>query len=197
MKVINIGALGVLLLTNQVFGQDSNQSINFGNHIGFGGRYQSYHSNFISLDCEMDTTVLNTLAFEIMQNAFKLRREERLVYFSNSISDTILSPEIKICMLLITSGDEYANYVYLKYEINRVFLGEFDNYLTSMLKKDLKLYDSDLNCCNFKSDNLSFSSLLFYAYCKYLIIVTCDFDEFKGKSKKMDLNYKFILEGKK
>lgn len=183
----------LLSIFNQAKGQKECSKYSITNCKNFYECYQIYHYPFVLFETELDTAILNSLASETICNSLSLSREERAVYFSNSIADTTLGSEAKMCLMLVTAGADFSSYAYLRNEIDSTLFIEFNKGGNRLLVHKLGPLDEVAATQNFKFVGSEYRNLFLYACYKYMIVKRYNYEDYKKKSEELDKSIRVTM----
>ena len=198
MKEIKTTLICIFLLTIfQIHGQEKIENRKFQNYESFYEKYQKYYHFFISYEKESDSISQKSLSDSILYVSLNLSREEQSIFFSNSITDTILKPETKIFMLILSGGIEYPCFAYLKYELDSAIMQNFDEYLSMNFMNNNEITHCNFDSLNYSKANKSLFTLTKYVSLKYQLISQCEFENYKLNCTKVDDLFKYNIHQKK
>jgi hypothetical protein len=194
MKEIKTTLLCIFLLTiYQIHGQEKIENRKSQNNESHYEKYQKYYHFFISYEKEIDTISKKSFSDSILYVSLHLSREEQNIFFSNSITDTILKPETKMFMLILSAGIEYPYFAYLKYELDSTIMQNFDEYLSMNFMKNNEITHCNFDSLNYSNENKGFFTLKKYVSLKYQLISQYEFEKYKLNCTKVDDLFKYNI----
>lgn len=171
-----LALVSVLILFQFSFGQKNNEEIKSINKDSYAIKYKNYHKLIKELNDSENDSLIEILSDSIINQTLKLTKEENVIFFTNALTDTVLRKEIKICLLLLTSGDDNSNFIFMKEQIENNSFQEFEKFIdiNSKLSEKENNCDFEVNIMNEKE-----LSLKVFVRIKYHFLKFCEYEMYK------------------